>query len=631
MRGRGQAAPAGNPTITAAFRSTLGHQFLIVLILAVVLIMAWNVIRTMRHRRAAASGSFDAVAGPPWPYPEPVARQLLRITFGILWVFDGLLQIKGSMPEDLPSGVLTPAATSSPGWVQHLVNVGATIWSDHPVSAAAATMWIQVGIGMFLLVAPRGRWSRSAGAVSAGWGLVVWVFGEAFGGIFAPGSSWLVGTPGAALIYVVAGVLVALPDSRWESDMLGKGLIRIIGLFFIGMGILQAWPGRGFWSGQALPGGTPGTLTSVVHQMARVPQPSLLSSGVRSFGSFDAAHGWAVNLVVVVLLMGIGVAFVSGRRSLLRLGVIAGAGLCLANWVLVQDFGFLGSVGTDPNSMIPMAALFTAAYLAVVRQPAVVTQPAAVGPHGAAVGPHGGVEPLAPVEAPAAAPNGLLGQLSPSYLWRSLAAIGAVGIVLLGAAPMALAATNPNADAIVTEAADGTPNIIDIPAAPFTLTNQAGRPVSLKSLAGHVVVLTFLDPVCTTDCPLIAQELRITDQMLGADAGDVDLVAVVNNPLYNTTAFTAAFDKQEGLDQLANWTFLTGSLPVLEKVWIDYGEQSEVTPAGAMVAHSDIVYIIDGKGRAREILDSDPGQGTSTTKSSFSALLAGQVRHIVQS
>ena len=170
-----------------------------------------------------------------------------------------------------------------------------------------------------------------------------------------------------------------------------------------------------------------------------------------------------------------------------------------------------------------------------------------------------------------------------------------------------------------------------MPAPPFTLTDQAGRQVSSGSLAGHVVVLTFLDPVCTTDCPLIAQELRVTDQMLGANSADVDLVAVVNNPLYNATAFTVAFDEQEGLDHLPNWTFLTGSLAQLENVWDDYGEQSAVSPAGAMVAHSDIVYIIDGRGRTREILDSDPGAGTSATKSSFSALLANQVQHFAHS
>jgi cytochrome oxidase Cu insertion factor (SCO1/SenC/PrrC family) len=623
MRGRAPVPLTANPTITTAFRSTLGHQFLIVLILAIVLIVAWNVIRTVRYRRAAATSTFDAVAPPLWPYPEPTARRFLRTAFGFLWVFDGLLQVQGSIPEGLPGGVLTPAANSSPGWVQHLVNVGVTIWSDHPVSAAAATLWIQVGIGLFLLVAPRGYWSRSAGAVSAGWGLVVWVFGEAFGGVFAPGSSWLFGTPGAALFYVVAGVLVALPDSSWKTPTLGKGLLRGFGVFFLGMGILQAWPGRGFWSGQARPTATPGTLTAVVQQMARISQPSVLSSWVRSFGSFDAAHGWAVNLALVVLLLAIGIALVSGRTRLLRLGVIGGATLCLADWVLVQDFGFLGGVGTDPNSMIPMAAVFIAGYVAVVRQPSTVREPSVVREQGA-------MEPSSGVDGTRGVPGGRLGLLCPSYLVRFLAALGAVGILLLGAAPMALAAVNPNADAIVTEAADGTPNVVDSPAPQFTLTDQTGRDVSLKSLSGHVVVLTFLDPVCTSDCPLIAQELRITDQMLGANATGVDLVAVVNNPLYNTTAFTAAFDEQEGLDHLPNWIFLTGSLPQLENVWNDYGEQSAVSPAGAMVAHSDIVYIIDARGRTREILDSDPGDGTSATTSSFSTLLANQVQHIAR-
>ena len=47
----------------------------------------------------------------------------------------------------------------------------------------------------------------------------------------------------------------------------------------------------------------------MVQQMAQTPQPSLLSSWVAAFGRFDAAHGWAVNLFVVVALAAIGVAF----------------------------------------------------------------------------------------------------------------------------------------------------------------------------------------------------------------------------------------------------------------------------------------------------------------------------------
>ncbi len=543
------AGQTNDPTIGAAFRTALMHQFLIIALLIIALVLAWNTIRSIHYRRAAAAGQFESPGSGKATHPEPPARRVLRITFGILWVFDGLLQAQGSMPLGLPGTVFTPAASSSPGWVQHLVHVGATIWSNHPVSAAAAAVWIQVGVGAFLLVAPRGQWSRAAGGVSAGWGLIVWVFGEAFGGIFGHGSSWLFGSPGAVLFYVVAGLLLLLRESAWETPQLGKSLLRAMGVFFIAMGVLQAWPGRGFWSGQPHSVTTSGTLTTMVRQMAQVPQPSILSSLVRSFGSFDAAHGWGVNLVAVLCLVGIGLCFVSGRRRLLLIGVITGAVVGLADWILVQDLGFLGGVGTDPNSMIPMVAVFTTGYLAIVRLPA---------------------RAPATIEAPpgvAWESANTLDRLSPSYILRWLASIGAVGIMLVGAAPMALAATNPNADPILTEASNGTPNIVDYPAAPFTLSDQFGHQVSLRSLLGHTVVLTFLDPVCVSDCPLIAQELRVADQMLGTSASDVELVAIVNNPLYSTSASTAAFDRQEGLTQLANWKFLTGPLTALHDAW----------------------------------------------------------------
>ena len=202
---------------------------------------------------------------------------------------------------------------------------------------------------------------------------------------------------------------------------------------------------------------------------------------------------------------------------------------------------------------------------------------------------------------------GFLDRLSAGYLARLLGAVGAVVIVLVGAAPMALAATNPNADPILTEAANGTPNVLSETAPGFTLTDQHGRQVSLHSLAGHTVVLTFLDPVCTSDCPLIAQELRVTDQLLGTTASKVDFVAVADNPLYHSTVVTQAFDRQEGLDHLANWSFLTGSLADLSRVWNSYGIQTDVAVGGAMVAHSDLVYIIDPSGTIREVLDSRSG------------------------
>ncbi len=102
----------------------------------------------------------------------------------------------------------------------------------------------------------------------------------------------------------------------------------------------------------------------------RRPSRTFLRRGLRPSAKFDAAHGWGVNLFSVVALAADRRRFSSARNvgSYLR-GSLAGTLLCLADWVLVQDFGFFGGVGTDPNSMVPMALVFIAGYLAVTRLP----------------------------------------------------------------------------------------------------------------------------------------------------------------------------------------------------------------------------------------------------------------------
>jgi cytochrome oxidase Cu insertion factor (SCO1/SenC/PrrC family) len=197
---------------------------------------------------------------------------------------------------------------------------------------------------------------------------------------------------------------------------------------------------------------------------------------------------------------------------------------------------------------------------------------------------------------------------------------------VLGAAPMASAAANRTADPILALAIAGSSTTLNLPAPGFSLTDQDGQSVTLASLRGKVVLVTFLDPVCTSDCPLIAQEFKQTGQMLGAQGKNVELVAIVANPTYRSIAFTRAFDRQEGLATVPNWLYLTGSLSQLGAVWRHYGITVENLPAGAMSAHNDLAVIIDPAGRIREEMDADPGPGTSSTKSSFSVLLSQYAR-----
>ena len=626
MSGMNSGINVNDPTVVAAFKAALVHQGIIALLIFFLLGLAWISVRAWLPAQAAAGGTpAPALAEPSW-------RQVLRIGFGLIWVFDGILQAQPKMAIGLPSQVIEPTAASSPHWVQQVVNWAGTNWSYHPMQAGASAVWIQIGIGLWILAAPRGLLSRLAGLASIGWGLVVWVFGESFGGIFAPGLTWLFGAPGAVLIYAAAGALIALPERTWRSPWIGRGVLAGTGVFLIGMAMLQAWPGRGFWQGTTHH--QPGTLASMTGGMAQTSQPGFLSSWVNAFTGFDEAHGFAVNLFTVIVLAVIGAVFVTGQRRLVRPAVIVFTVVCLADWVLIEDFGFFGGLGTDPNSMLPFALLAISGYLALTPSPAAAAEPVTAKVTAEPASPATTAEPAIP--APAA---GWRDRVRPASLRQALAtasigtvaALGALGLIILGAAPMAAAQANPTADPILAEAISGSAAPLNFPAKPFQLTDQHGRMVSLASLRGKVILLTFLDPVCTSDCPLIAQEFRAAGQLLGANARHVELVAVVANPVYHQVAFTQAFDHQERLTQVPNWLYLTGSVPQLRQVWADYGIAAQILPAGSMIGHPDIAYVIDRAGRVREELDTDPGPGTTATKSSYAVLLANAARNALKS
>jgi cytochrome oxidase Cu insertion factor (SCO1/SenC/PrrC family) len=562
---------AANPALVAAFMSALLHQLIVVVAVVGVLAVAYW---AARNRRAATPR--------PTPAAEPGSRKFLRIAFGVLWIFDGLLQAQPRMAGGLPSQVIEPTAAASPGWVQQVVDFGGSIWSYHPVQAAVSAVWIQIGLGVWMLVAATGWSSRLAGLAGAGWGLIVWVFGEAFGGIFAPGLTWLSGAPGAVSLYVVAGLLIALPPQVW-GKRLGRLLLAGIGVFWMGMAVLQALPGSGFWPGGDS-GMQGGPLAGMVSAMADVSQPHVQAAMLSAFASFAGANGFAVNLFVVVALGVLGLGLISGRPWVVPVAAV----FCLADWVLVQDLGFPGGLGTDPNSMIPWILLLWAGRIAVTERA---------------------------VPAPS---------LTTSR--RGLAVVGAIGVILLGAVPMAAASVDRNADPIIAQAiAGGAPVRLDLPAPDFQLTSgESGRPVSLASLRGKVVLLTFLDPVCT-GCPQIAQQLRAADTLLGTAGDRVALVAIAASTMHSRATFVRAFDRRQGLASAPDWLFLTGTGAALQQVWNSYERVAPGMMAGMMV-HSEIVFVADMTGRIRWEVRDAPGPATASAQSSFAVLLADAAR-----
>ena len=156
MSGMNSGLSDNNATLVAAFRAALVHQGIIVVAVLAVLALAWVSVREW------IPAARTAMAGQAAAPQEAAARRLLRIGFGLVWILDGILQAQPAMAAGMPSQVMQPAAVGSPGWVQHLVNWAGTGWNYHPVQAGAAAVWIQIGIGAWLVAAPHGRPSRLA-------------------------------------------------------------------------------------------------------------------------------------------------------------------------------------------------------------------------------------------------------------------------------------------------------------------------------------------------------------------------------------------------------------------------------------------------------------------------------------
>ena len=133
----------------------------------------------------------------------------------------------------------------------------------------------------------------------------------------------------------------------------------------------------------------------------------------------------------------------------------------------------------------------------------------------------------------------------------------------------------------------------------FTLTDQAGRTISLASLRGRTVVLEFMDSHCVNICPIVSQEFIDAYHDLGAAAPRAVFAAVDVNPFFHRVSDVAAFSAEHQLTAIPSWHFLTGPLPNLEAVWRAYGIEVSAPGQNADIVHTSVVYFIDPRGRER--------------------------------
>jgi cytochrome oxidase Cu insertion factor (SCO1/SenC/PrrC family) len=537
--------PGGSAALSGDLYEVLRWQ---ALLLVVVMILVLAGLALLSRRGGAAPADTEL---------EHTGRRVLRIALGVLWVVAGLLQAQPAMPASFVQANLNPALASAPDAVFAVIDPFARLWLQHPVAADAVTVWLQIGLGVGVLVGGSGRLARAVLVASASWAAFVWVVGEVLGGLADPQASWLSGAPGAALFYVVASLVLLAPASFWALGRAQTWLRRVVGATMLVGAVLQAMPRSGYW--------TPTGLFNLFSDVAMSGVPAPAAAPIQSVATALPPVAGVANSVIVLALVIVGTGLLAGvwPRFMISAGIVGS----LLAWWFGQGFGIFGGTATDTNSGIVVALLLLAAW----PWPDAVASPVA--------------------------DEDVTGVTEDASRWTRTvgAALALAALVVLPLVASVGLIGEQTAQAAVGDSGGITATTPE-PAPPFTLTDQDGRTLRMADLQGTLTMVVFLDPECFDSCPLIANELATAVKNLGPDASSVSILAVDVNPVFNHVADVRTFTVEHGLDSVPGWHFVTGSTSAVGDLLAAYGEGISVPNVG-MIGHPQTIYLFDREGR----------------------------------
>ena len=171
---------------------------------------------------------------------------------------------------------------------------------------------------------------------------------------------------------------------------------------------------------------------------------------------------------------------------------------------------------------------------------------------------------------------------------RIVVALFLVGVFALGA--LVLAAGGRDSD-------EGSPNTFEgalmpegLRAPDFRLKNQDGEPVSMRSLRGRPVVVTFLYTHCQDTCPIQAQTVRGALDQLGHD---VPALAVAVDPPNDTPQSARKFLAEQRASGRID--FVLGSRAELRPLWKGFA----IRPQSVTEEHQARLTLVDARGFQR--------------------------------
>jgi hypothetical protein len=291
--------------------------------------------------------------------PETVRPRDLQRTFQMwlaaVWLLDAVLQLQPFMftPGDNGlSGMIGGTASGNPSWISDMITWNASIVDHHPVLTNTLFAGIQFLIAFGIISR---KTCKAALALSIGWSVAVWWFGEGLGGIFSGAATPFGGGPGGVLFYAVLAVIL-WPRRGTETPLVASqtSVTRTARIIWVA-----------FWSVMALlfligSGRQPRVLQGLVTTMES-GEPGWLAHIDRFSAAFMLHHGTAAAIVMAALCCVAAFAiYLPAAYTQAAIALIVVAFTLI--WILIQNFGgILAGGATDPNSG-PLVILFALAY-----------------------------------------------------------------------------------------------------------------------------------------------------------------------------------------------------------------------------------------------------------------------------
>ena len=152
---------------------------------------------------------------------------------------------------------------------------------------------------------------------------------------------------------------------------------------------------------------------------------------------------------------------------------------------------------------------------------------------------------------------------------------------------------------ILTRAENGKLDVLDTVGGDFTLTNGEGNRVGLKDFQGKPLLMFFGYTACPDICPTTMIMLQKVKKALGPDGDKLNYLFITLDP------------ERDGPEEVSKYAKfwdpsfigLTGTMDeikdVTKKFRAFFKKKDSGSAAGYLVAHTDVIYLLDGKGRTR--------------------------------